>query len=54
MTLLEIIGAIALAIVLLAGILIKTYTRRKLRDMDGVGGPAIATKKDADHIINMK
>lgn len=53
MTPFEIVGAITLAVVILTSLLIKGYTRSKLRDMDGVGGPSVAMKKDADHIVYM-
>lgn len=33
---LEIIGTILLAVIVAAGIVIKTITRRKLKDMDGI------------------
>ncbi len=54
MTLFEIIGILVLAIVLVTGIIIKRYTRQKLHDMDGLGGPIIANKKDADHLMHVE
>lgn len=54
MTPFEIGGIIALLAVLLMGILLKCYTRKKLKDMDGVGGPSVTTKKDAGHIVHVE
>ncbi|MGI6257572.1 MAG: hypothetical protein ACOYJU_05845 [Anaerovoracaceae bacterium] len=54
MTPFEIGGIIALLAVLFIGIILKCYTRKKLKDMDGVGGPSVTTKKDADHIVHVE
>lgn len=37
MSLMNIIGMVSLLAVLLAGVVLKLYTRRKLKDLDGLG-----------------
>lgn len=51
MTVVEIAGIVFLCAVIIVGIIIKRYTKRKLNDMDGVGGLFITTKKDAAHMV---
>lgn len=54
MTPFEILGIIALVAVLTIGTLLKCHTRKRLKDMDGIGGPTVTTKKDADHIVHVE
>ncbi|MEA4922532.1 MAG: hypothetical protein VB031_04100 [Eubacteriaceae bacterium] len=51
MSTMAVIGLIVLIAVVAAGTLIKMYTKRTLKDMDGVGNAAVVPREKADHLI---
>ena len=54
MSIMALIGLIAIIAIVVAGVIIKLYTKQVLRDMDGVGNTAIVhDDNEAKRIVGM-
>lgn len=51
MSIMAIIGLVLLIIIIIVGTIIKIYTKRTLKDMDGVGNATVLSEDELDNVV---